>query len=93
MLTTMLATDQIDPKLAFQSCGLFTDPEAAYLMSKAHFEQREQAKMDKALEIAGAQKAESQVDGVGDGSNEYNDKVRLDAAVDRQTKQSAAKGA
>ncbi len=96
MLTTMLSMDQIDPKLAFQSCGLFTDPEAAYLMSKAHFEQREQAKMDKALEIAGVQKAQNQIDaanGGGDGSNDYNDKVRLDAAIDRQTKQSAAKGA
>lgn len=92
MLTTMLATDQIDPKLAFQSCGLFTDPEAAYLMSKAHFEQREQVKMDKALEIAGAQKAQNQIDEANDGSNDYNDKVRLDAAIDRQTKQSTSKG-
>lgn len=92
MLTTMLSTDQIDPKLAFQSCGLFTDPEAAYLMSKAHFARREQVKMDKALEIAGAQKAENEVEAANDGSNEYNDKVRLDAAIDRQTKQSAARG-
>lgn len=34
VLTTMLANDRIHPELAFKSCGMFTDPEAAYLQSK-----------------------------------------------------------
>lgn len=36
VLTTMLKSSQIHPELAFQSCGLFTDPEAAYTMSEEH---------------------------------------------------------
>ena len=42
VLTTMLGTDKIHPLLAFQSCGLFTDPEAAFLMSMEYFSEHEQ---------------------------------------------------
>lgn len=42
VLTTMLATSQIHPLLAFQACGLFTDPEAAYLMSVEYQEKHPQ---------------------------------------------------
>lgn len=38
VLTTMLGSDKIDPKLAFESCGLFTDPDVAYMMSKTYYE-------------------------------------------------------
>lgn len=38
-LTTMLSEDRIDPELAFEVCGLFTDPTSAYLQSAAHYEQ------------------------------------------------------
>ena len=37
----MLGSDKIDPKLAFESCGLFTDPEMAYEMSKKYAEKIE----------------------------------------------------
>lgn len=37
VLTTMLGTDKIDPKLSFNACGLFTDPESAYLQSMAWY--------------------------------------------------------
>lgn len=40
VLTTMLANDSIHPELAFKSCGMFTDPEAAYLQSKRWVEER-----------------------------------------------------
>lgn len=33
VLTTMLKCPKIHPALAFEACGLFTDPEAAYLQS------------------------------------------------------------
>ena len=36
VLTTMLASPGIHPQLAFQACGLFTDPDAAYTASMAH---------------------------------------------------------
>ena len=39
VLTTMLSQSKIHPQLAFQSCGLFTDPDAAYLMSKKYSEE------------------------------------------------------
>lgn len=42
VLTTMLATEKIHPLLAFQACGLFTDPEAAYLMSVEYLAEHEQ---------------------------------------------------
>lgn len=40
VLTTMLAQDKIHPELAFQSCGLFSDPEAAYTQSKQYSEHK-----------------------------------------------------
>ena len=38
VLTTMLANDKIDPRLAFEYCGMFIDAEAAYKMSAAYYE-------------------------------------------------------
>ena len=49
VLTTMLATNKIHPQLAFESCGMFTDPEAAYLQSKEYAEQNEQAQPTQAF--------------------------------------------
>ena len=40
VLTTMLATDKIAPKLAFQSSGLFIDPEEAYRESMEYYDNR-----------------------------------------------------
>lgn len=37
VLCEMLNTPRIHPKLAFEACGLFSDPENAYLMSEAHY--------------------------------------------------------
>lgn len=41
VLITMLSTDKIHPKLAFEHCGLFTDPTLAYEMSKQYMEEQE----------------------------------------------------
>lgn len=41
VLTTMLSSDKIHPKLAFSHCGMFADPEAAYTMSEAYSKERE----------------------------------------------------
>jgi len=38
VLTEMLASDKIAPKLAFQSSGMFTDPEKAYRESENYYE-------------------------------------------------------
>lgn len=38
VLTSMLASDKIDPLLAFTHCGMFSDPEDAAKMSLEHYE-------------------------------------------------------
>lgn len=43
VLTTMLSNDKIEPKLAFQSCGLFIDPEEAYRESMEYYGRVEQS--------------------------------------------------
>ena len=40
VLTTMLANEKIAPKLAFESCGMFIDPEEAYRESQEYEENR-----------------------------------------------------
>lgn len=42
VLATMLANDKIHPRLAFAHSGMFADPEAAYLMSKKHYDEKKQ---------------------------------------------------
>jgi SPP1 family phage portal protein len=49
VLTTMLNNDSIHPRLAFEHCGLFIDPELAYTVSMEYKEQRA-AEMLKELE-------------------------------------------
>lgn len=45
VLISMLQNPQIDPKLAFEYCGLFTDPEAAFSQSQEYYDEykKEQA--------------------------------------------------
>lgn len=40
VLTTLLASDMVHPKLAFQHCGLFVDPELAYQESMKYAEEK-----------------------------------------------------
>lgn len=39
VLCEMLNTPRVHPKLAFESCGLFSDPENAYLVSEEHYKE------------------------------------------------------
>ena len=41
VLATLLSTGKVHPELAFTHCGLFLDPESAYLQSKAWWEENE----------------------------------------------------
>ena len=50
VLTTMLANNKIHPELAFVHCGLFLDPESAYLQSKEWWEENE-AKMAEQMAV------------------------------------------
>lgn len=40
VLTQMLSTDKIHPKLAFEHCGMFADPARAYKESSAYYESK-----------------------------------------------------
>ena len=40
VLTTMLSSDKIHPRLAFEGCGMFIDPEEAYNMSMEYEEEQ-----------------------------------------------------
>jgi hypothetical protein len=42
----MLNNPKIHPELAFTHCGLFLDPEGAYLQSRTWWEEREQKELD-----------------------------------------------
>lgn len=66
VLTTMLNQDMIDPELAFAACNLFTDPTAAYLQSKAHYE---------AVKEEGRREAEAIASGeaAAEAASDYND--------------------
>ena len=41
-MTTLLANDKIHPRLAFEHCGLFVDPDLAYTQSKVYAEERKE---------------------------------------------------
>ena len=49
-LVLMLQNDKIAPNLAFATCGLFADPEEAYLASKKYMEEVEKRKQNVATE-------------------------------------------
>jgi hypothetical protein len=42
VLTSMLQQPKIHPMLAFSHCGMFTDPESAYTMSMAYYEEEQE---------------------------------------------------
>ena len=52
VLTTMLSSNKIHPQLAFQACGLFTDPDAAYKQSVEYMEEHQSSVEEAALAVA-----------------------------------------
>jgi len=77
VLCEMLNTPRVHPKLAFEACGLFSDPENAYLISEEHYkEQLEDWKVEDVLEIDKA---------VNGNGNTENETVRADGHSDSLT--------
>lgn len=76
VLITMLACDKIHPRLAFEYCGLFTDPDTAYKMSAEYAKEQEEKAKDEAIRIANGNSAENsestQPD--GDSSNQVRER-------------------
>ena len=67
VLTTMLSNPRIHPELAFTHCGLFLDPEGAYLQSKEWWEAQEQKE---------AEETEKYVQSLRDGNGRDTDTVQ-----------------
>lgn len=67
VLTTMLQSSKIHPRLAFSHCGMFVDPEEAYLASEGYAKEQEA----KALKLAKAQG-----DNPNGGDNHKDSEVR-----------------
>ena len=81
VLCEMLNTPQVHPKLAFESCGLFSDPDNAYLISEEHYkESLAEWKVEDVLEIDKA---------VNNGNTE-NETVRTDGHSDSVADESAS---
>lgn len=57
VLTTMLANDKIHPRLAFAHCGMFADPELAYMQSVEYAEERKAEKQKELAEFTARQTA------------------------------------
>ena len=59
VLISMLNNPKIDPYLAFVHCGLFLDPEGAYLQSKEYWEENERKAQEAQNEIQSEQQKTS----------------------------------
>ena len=81
VLCEMLNTPRVHPKLAFESCGLFSDPENAYLISDEHYKET----LEK-WEI----KDTPDMDGVIDNGGEETEKVRNSGLTDSGTDNAAS---
>ena len=60
ILDTMLKNPKIAPRLAFVSCGLFSDPEGAYAESEAYYKDYQEQQAQKMEEQMKQQKAQQQ---------------------------------
>lgn len=49
VLIAMLQNDKIHPKLAFESSGMFTDPEGAYTLSMEYYDKKQEENKQKAI--------------------------------------------
>ena len=67
-LCEMLNTQKVHPKLAFEACGLFSDPENAYLISEIYYNEQLEKWQPKNV---------PDMDGVND-NEETDEKVRTD---------------
>lgn len=71
VLTMLLSSDKVHPRLAFEHCGLFVDPELAYTQSQEYAEEREQELL-KLLEDEPNEGEEEEEDEAEDGGLKDN---------------------
>jgi hypothetical protein len=69
VLTQMLASDKIHPKLAFESSGMFADPELAYSVSDEYRQEQEKKALDLMEKQQNAERKEETPGGSADQSS------------------------
>ena len=67
VLTTMLQNPKIHPKLAFEHCGMFPDPDLAYKISMEYAEEQEKKMQEMMLQQGGNDEADTDT---GDGGKD-----------------------
>ena len=83
VLCEMLNSPKIHPKLAFESCGLFSDPENAYLISEAYYKASlEEWKIEDMPDM----------DGVIDNGNAETEEVRTNGLTDDSADSAVTEG-
>lgn len=75
VLTTMLSNDKIHPRLAFEHCGMFADPEIAFLASQKYAEEKKKETEKELTEFAQKQAVDdkAKVHGQTDHAEEDDD--------------------
>lgn len=76
VLTTLLANDKIHPRLAFEHCGLFVDPDLAYTQSKEYSEERKKEAQEELQMFAQTETQKAQAN--SEENNEDNGKSAED---------------
>lgn len=69
VLTTLLANDKIHPRLAFEHCGLFVDPDLAYTQSKEYSDERKEEAQKELEMFAQKETQKSKKDANGERDN------------------------
>lgn len=69
VLTTLLANDKIHPRLAFEHCGLFVDPDLAYTQSKEYSDERKEEAQKELEMFAQTETQKSKKDANGESDN------------------------
>ena len=70
VLTTLLGNDKIHPRLAFEHCGLFVDPDLAYTQSKEYSEERKAEAAEELEDFAKTQTIKGQLNAEDDEGSE-----------------------
>ena len=73
VLTTMLSCMKIHPRLAFESCGMFADPERAYNMSEEYAEEQEKKLQEQMSIEAGDDDGNGSSDGRTESAGEESE--------------------
>lgn len=76
VLITMLNCEKIHPKLAFEYCGMFTDPDAAYKMSEQYIKEQELKAKNEILRTAAGNSAEDTRSPEQDGDSSSQNRER-----------------